>query len=103
MTSADLYTQYPQRGKLGSMVKRLFDEATGQQPLKEQTLTQFLPAGLTYVSLSSRSTHGIPDTLGGCETWRHPGLSRDVTRVSWDSGGAVAGSGTVGDCRACLA
>ena len=56
-----------------------------------------------YVSLSSRSTHGIPDTLGGCETWRHPGLSRDVTRVSWDSGGAVAGSGTVGDCRACLA
>src|SRR3990172_63931 len=49
MTSADLYTQYPQRGKLGSMVNRLFAEATGQQPLKEQTLTEFLPAGLTYV------------------------------------------------------
>jgi Mg-chelatase subunit ChlD len=47
-TTPDLYSQYPKR-MLQSMVKRLFDEATGQQPLKEQTLTEFLPPGLAYV------------------------------------------------------
>jgi Mg-chelatase subunit ChlD len=48
MTSADLYEKYPQT-KLRAMVKRLFDEGTGQQPLKGQTLTEFLPPGLSYV------------------------------------------------------